>query len=140
MVRPILLAAAASLPALAACGGDGSGDELPASFSISATREAGVTMPCMPSSSSLDAEITGADTDAPTLLASGLTVIPPCQFGSAESGWEIICSSTLARHREATVSIHETIDGGRVTWKEYNFDGTMITCDDAWMITSIVAQ
>jgi hypothetical protein len=140
--------ATALLCTLAACGdgGPGDGDELPAAFTVMATREAGVTDPCStPMGADQDFTIVEADTDAPELRTTALPVLP-CSFGSTDSGWLIECNNAAANpqtgdaHEPLVFAIDGDADGGRVTWKKYTSSApTLPYCDDAFTIDGIVA-
>jgi hypothetical protein len=139
--------ATALLCTLAACGdgGPGDGDELPAAFTVMATREAGVTDPCStPMGADQDFTIVEADTDAPELRTSGLAV-RFCTYGSVDSGWLIECDisnppPTSGRAEPWTFTINAAQSSGRVAWAEWTdlADPTPF-CSDAFTIDDIVA-
>jgi hypothetical protein len=144
-VRPITIAALI-LASLAACGGTGGGDdELPASFTVRATREATVTDPCStPMGDDQDFTIIAADTDAPEMRTTALGMMP-CVYGSTDSGWLLECNNAAANpqtgdaHWPMTFTIDGDQDGGRVTWRQYTSSAPNLpNCDDAFTIDDII--
>lgn len=137
---------AALMVSLAACGdgGPGGGDDLPAAFTVMATREATVTDPCYtPNGDDQDFTFVNADTDAPEMRTTGLPV-RTFSYGAVDSGWRLEYEHPDANpaegYTEPMVFTIAASGGGRLTWKKGEPGSpVLLECDDAFTIDDIVA-